>query len=912
VALHQEDAESRVLEIPQWESGELVRGRETLPSFLYRPPGDEAGELRGEGVGGEWIVGWWAREQTVKTPGRVVHSAKSWLCSHGTDRSASFLPWGSTELSEEQKLSPLRASALLLAYLRGTWEDAWGSDAPFHEQNVTVTVPASFDAAAQKLTLEAARDAGFGDRVQLLEEPQAAFYRWLEAHETRDTLEEQLAGLREQRQHVLIADVGGGTSDFSLFEIRLEKRRRLPEIRRVAVSEHILLGGDNMDLALAHWMEQRLETDSLSANQWSHLVAQCRRVKEEALSERADPLDASGEAGVSATGQEEGGAGRTYRISIPSRGAGLLGGTLTAEMSREELLVFLLDGFYPVCEADAEPERSGAALREWGLPYASDSGITRHLADFLRGLPAVDAVLFNGGSLEPEPVRRRLTDLLERWQGTTGIVILENPETSLAVARGAARYGSLVHRDESRIRAGAAQSLYLESHAGEEGGRKLVCILPQGTPREQEVVVDSLDLKVRVNQPVTFRLYSATKGGRDQVGDVVEFRERLHHPLPGLQTVIRSDAESRKELPVVLSSRLNAIGLLQVECVGAGQHWPLEFQLREGGGGPAGATKAATVVTPGVDGQVLEEAKQRIQALFQAPWNKRDALTPARLVKSLEKILGLPKQDWNAALLRSLWPTLYACFHDRQHSFDHEEAWVSLAGLLLRPGFGVELDEQRMDELWEFHEDGFWYPGKAMQLDADVLWRRVAGGLTSDREAILAQDALQRVRQATKKPPAEAVRLLGALERLGREAKTEIARLLLDRAEARLQEGGYAEPFLAALSRVLNRALFHAGPESVLPPDLVEEAYERFARFDWSGVASGELVTVFLRATRLVNDRTLDLEGPLRKKIVARLRKEGVSPARLQPLEKYVPLQDADRVSLFGESLPAGLVLESS
>lgn len=913
VSLSEKDGVTRVLDIPQWENASTLGSAPTLPSFLYRPPAGEAGQVLGKSGGGDWIVGRWARAQAGKTPGRVAHSAKSWLCSHGSDRRKSFLPWGSQELPEPEKISPIRASALLLGYLRGVWNDAWGGEAPFHHQLVTVTVPASFDAAAQKLTLDAAKDAGFPDGVRLLEEPQAAFYRWLEVHESRNTLQDQLTGLRARPHHVLVVDVGGGTTDFSLFEIRLAAGRKLPEIRRVAVSDHILLGGDNMDLALAHWIEPRLGVESLSADQWSHLVAQCRAVKEEALQRKAESgkqKAGSGEKSASFSFPDVSSqlSERQFRITVPSRGAGLLKGTLSAEIDAGELLSFLLGGFYPECAADVVPERAAGALREWGLPYAADTGITRHLAEFLRGLPEVDAVLFNGGSLEPAAVRERLVNQLTRWQPGRDLVVLDNEERHLAVARGAARYGLLLRRNEARIQAGAARSLYLETHAGEGEEERLVCILPKGTPAGEEVLVEGMGLQVRVNQPVTFRLFSSAKGDRDEPGQVVSFREGKHLPMPALQTVIPAGKKGETQVPVRLSSRLNALGLLQVDCVGPGKRWPLEFQLREGDEGGA-APARSVVVAPGVEDAVLETARARIGALFRSPWNKRDPLTPARLVSSLERLLGLPKADWNAALLRALWPALRARFHDREHSFEHEESWASLAGLLLRPGFGVELDEQRIDQLWEFHKDGFWYPGKAMQLNADVLWRRVAGGLSPEREAILAEDALQRVRQAEKKPPAEAVRLLGALERLDLERKREIAHLLLERAGARLQEGGYAEPFLAALSRLLNRALLHAGPESVLPPALVAEAYDRLAPFDWDKAGGGELITLFLRAARVVDDRALDLEPGLRRQIAAKLRQAGVAPARLVPLEKFVALQESDRVSLFGESLPAGLVL---
>lgn len=893
-ATAQDGMASRVLEIDQWFTESLLKASPTLPSFLYLPPESASHPDR------KWIAGHWAREQSLLTPGRVVQSAKSWLCAHGSDRSARFLPWGSEQVAADEKLSPVAASALLLRYLRDCWQEQMGDHAPFHEQRVTVTVPASFDAAAQKLTLDAALAAGFPPQleVSLLEEPQAAFYRWLEHHETGATLESQLPGLKDRRQHVLIVDIGGGTSDFSLFEIAAGKAADQPLIKRVAVSEHILLGGDNIDLALAHRMEARLDAGAaLSANQWGHLVARCRQLKEQALAAQS----------VSAA---------PWRVSIPGRGSSLLGATLAAEISTDEILELVLEGFYPPCDVQERPRRAQAALREWGLAYAVDTAITRHLADFLRGLPQVDAVLFNGGSLKPAKVRARLQEALLDWQPGAEPRLLDNDDESLAVARGAARYGWLEDHHRDRIEAGAAQSLYLETRPARGGAGKLMCILPRGTPREDEIRIVESGLRVRLNQPVSFRLYASTRGESDPAGAVVDFSEHLHKALPALQTIIASGDREHQQLPVELSSRLNATGLLQVECVAGEQRWPLEFQSRPAAGGdreaadPGAASAEPVRLSAGVGDELVDAALDHLRGRFRsAAAGGRQSLSPARLTTELEEILGLSKRDWNAALLRALWPALHDCFAEREHSFEHEETWASLAGLLLRPGFGVQLDEQRIDQLWEFYEDGFWYPGKAMQVNADVLWRRVAGGLAGNRQSQLGDDAEARVRQSGKKIPAEAVRLLGALERLSAPRKSSLAQLMIEQAAGRLRQGGYADPFVAALSRMLNRALLYAGPECVVASALVAEAFAQLKSFDWQDQAGGELIVLFMRAARLTGDRSLDLDARLQKQIVDKLAKSGVKPIRLVPLKEVVPQLDADRVSLFGETLPSGLVL---
>jgi molecular chaperone DnaK (HSP70) len=891
VSLEDKSASTMVVEVPQWETLSSAVSFPTLPSFLYRPVDEELASL-GRGAAAEsgppWVVGNFARAQAGRLPGRVIHSAKSWLACHGMDRTVPFLPWGSSDLAPEQKLSPIGASALILAHLRDAW-DRLHPEAPFARQRITVTVPASFDALAQRLTLEAAAQAGFPAGIGLLEEPQAAFYRWLEAHETAGSLETQMENLRERTHHVLVIDVGGGTTDFSLFAIRLGKNRRLPEIQRVAVSDHLLLGGDNIDLALAHRVEPRLGVpDSLSADQWGHLVSQCRQAKELVLSS-PDP--------------------GPCEISIPSRGSRLFGGILRATLEAGEVRALLLDGFYPECAATDRPESSATALREMGLPYAADSAVTRHLAAFLEGQPAVDAILCNGGSLAPAMVRERLRAQVCAWQGGGEVVLLDNPELSLAVARGAARFGQLLHQNARRIQAGAARSIYVEAAAGGKG-KVLVCLLPKGTPPETETVVDAPGLKVRVQRPVQFRVYSSTHRSRDKAGDRVGWDERNFQAIAPLHTVIRPGDKSTEDRPVRLGARLNALGWLQVECIDAADaalRWPLEFNLHEEGNEESAAPRP--VIEPGVSKEKQDAARARIESQFRAPFQRRDPISPTRMVQSLEKILGQPKNAWNAALLRLLWPALEGCLADRERSFEHEETWVSLAGLLLRPGYGVAFDEARIDQLWAFHDDGFWYPGKAMQLNADVLWRRVAGGLQAARQRILFDETFPRVRESSKKAPAEAVRLLGAMERIDRERKMELADLFL----ARLREAGvYREPYLVSLGRLLSRVPMYGGAESVLPAGLVEQAYLDLREHDWSTPEWSEAQTLFLRAARIVGDRALDVPGSVRGEIIVQLRKSGVPGPKLAPLENHVRIQQSDRASLFGESLPAGLLLEGA
>ena len=547
---------SEVLAIPQWDTASTVTDSSTLPSFLYLPEEAVATQIRGRGPScGEWVVGRLAQRKAGETPGRVAHSAKSWLCHHAADRSAPFLPWGSDELTQQGKISPVFASALILSHLRAAWNARFAGHGPgfrFDTQEITITVPASFDAAAQRLTLAAMQKAGFPDHTRLLEEPQAAFYRWLEQ---QDGCNDPLSDRQNGVHHVLVIDVGGGTSDFSLFELSPPDGSRDLRIKRVAVSDHILLGGDNIDLAIAHLLEPRLAASEggLSAGQWDHLVARCRSLKESVLGYEDAPDE-------------------VFTVSVPGRSSRLIVGSLSAELTRMELEELVLNGFFPGCRATDRPRRALGAVREWGLPYAFDSAVTRHLAGFLHGRPRADAVLFNGSSLFPRRLRDRLLEQIGVWQEGHRPEVLETAELDLAVARGAAHFGKLMHFKADRIEAGAARAVFLETGAigsGDEAARRsLICILPRGASSGEVFELSDLDLKLRINRPVRFQIHTSTRHGANKAGDIVGFDPELFHALPPLETIATvtqpARAEPLRTIPVALNAKVNELGLLQV------------------------------------------------------------------------------------------------------------------------------------------------------------------------------------------------------------------------------------------------------------------------------------------------------------------------------------------------------------
>jgi molecular chaperone DnaK (HSP70) len=900
------DAQPEALAVSQWETFDALVGAPTLPSFLYLPEDAFAAQLRGKVPGTqEWIAGRLARRRAGEAPGRVVRSAKSWLCHHAADRSAPILPWGLEDLSPAQKISPVQAAAFILNYLRGAWDSSFArSGYAFDDQEITITVPASFDAAAQRLTLNAAEEAGFPSSVRLLEEPQAAFYCWLGQHSSANPLWEGLDVHNAAPRHVLIVDIGGGTSDFSLFELRPGPSDGIPHITRVAVSEHILLGGDNIDLALAVLLEPRLmgERGQISGPQWDHLVASCRDLKEQALS------------GIAPTNER-------FTVALPSRGSSLMAGALAATMGRDELERLVLDGFFPACDARARPYRSQSGLRDWGLPYAVDSAVTHHLADFLRDRPGVDAVLFNGGSLHSTVLRQRLLEQIAAWQGGTQPLELENAEPDLAVALGAARFGKLLHSHAGRIAAGAARAVFVQVQTAPVETDQaippaLVCVLPRNASAEQLFGIDLPGLEMRTDQLVSFQACSSTRHGSSHAGDVLPWEAEAFHMLPPLQTIIRTpngpDAPDRT-VPVRLAAKINALGLLQISCVSKDplipQSWPLEFNLRphERGSAAARNTPASVPVEPNATTEAQQAARRQITTTFTRPPAKSDRLTANAILKHLERTIGLPRHEWNAALLRNLWPALNERTTGRKLSVEHEEAWLTLAGFLLRPGFGFARDGLRMDELWLLRDAGLRFPGKRSKVQEYILWRRVAGGLTAARQEELLAGELASIRTGRASP--ELVRLAGSLERLPRETKADLIQTFIAQVLQRVEAKQHCAPYLTALGLLLNRTPLYAGPETVVAAEFVARAYAAFQHFDWGEPELLELHNLFLRAARVVDDRNLDVPKSLRNQIARKLESAGIAPLRTATIKAFTPVGRTDCTTLYGEALPPGLLL---
>ena len=567
----------QVLPIPQVVAAKEVGTRSVLPSFLYLagpkefPPG--ALDLPWS-QSQDRAVGTFARDQGAKVPGRLVGSAKSWLSHPGVDRRSPLLPRGAPD--GVAKVAPVAASAAYLSHLRDAWNSSIGSKPAdrLEKQEVILTVPASFDAAARDLTIEATKLAGL-DHVTLLEEPQAAFYAWLES-QGEDWRRRVKVG-----EMILVCDVGGGTTDFSL--IGVADQGGDLALSRLAVGEHILLGGDNMDLALAYAVAGTLPKgmDGLDLGQRIALNYACRAAKE-ALFANPDQ--------------------KTAPVAILGRGAKVIGGTIKAELTRSLLESTLIDGFFPSCARTDAPARDRrVGLTEIGLPYAADPAITRHLARFLSrqggslhaegGEVNPSAVLFNGGVFQATQLRDRVEKVLSDWAGRP-IPMLEAPDLDLSVARGAAYYAAVRAGRGVRIRGGVSRSYYIGVETsgpavpGVKAPIKAVCVVPMGAEEGTEAEVPGAEFGLVVGETAEFRFLSSTTRRDDRPGAVLDrwSPEELTELTP-LETALVSDeaTEPGDVVPVRLQTILTEVGTLELWCQSArdDRRWKLEYNVRD-------------------------------------------------------------------------------------------------------------------------------------------------------------------------------------------------------------------------------------------------------------------------------------------------------------------------------------------
>ena len=585
-AEEQDGAVQWTVPVPQLTAPGAVEERPVLPSFLYLPHPDELkpdDRILPWGEPQPFVVGELARTMGSRTPIRLVASAKSWLCHPGVDRRAAILPVEAPE--EVRRVSPLQASIRYLEHLRAAWDHQF-PDTPLADQEVILTVPASFDPAARELTAEAAAAVGLSHLV-LLEEPQAALYHWILAAQGEWRKQVQVGDI------ILVIDLGGGTADFSL--IAVTERDGSLELERGAVGDHILLGGDNMDLALAHAVRAKLAAQGTQLDPWQlqGITHGCRSAKETLLN------DAAADA---------------VPVVVPSRGSKLIGGTLRTELTRAEVTQNLVDGFFPAVDAAARPaSRARAALTKLGLPYAQDPAMTRHLAAFLARqvgatrdlagfedrLPAdatflhPTAVLFNGGVFKAQPLLERTLKVLNDWlaaEDAPPVRLLEGADLDLAVARGAAYYGFVRRGRGVRIRGGTAKSYYVGVESampavpGMEPPIEALCIAPFGMEEGTQAELPPQEVGLVIGEPVRFRFFGSSVRRTDQVGAVLEqWAPEEIEELEEIEATLPTEGRQPGEVvPVRLRAAVTEVGTLRLEAVprSGEEGWKVEFDVR--------------------------------------------------------------------------------------------------------------------------------------------------------------------------------------------------------------------------------------------------------------------------------------------------------------------------------------------
>ncbi|WP_296490852.1 Hsp70 family protein [Rhodoferax sp.] len=910
-----------LLQIEQLVGAGQVAGLPLLPSVRYHAGADELASgawqlpwATGADPQAPVVIGQWARTLGAQVPGRLVTSAKSWLSHPAVDRLAPILPWGAP--AEVPKVSPVEASASYLAHVR----DAWNIQHPKHplaEQDLVLTVPASFDEAARALTLSAARQAGL-PQLRLLEEPQAVFYDWLWRH--RGSLKEELA----QSRLVLVCDVGGGTTDLSLFEVAWQDE--LPRLTRIGVGQHLMLGGDNMDLALAHLVESRLgstpdaSAPRLSASQLAQLVERCRHAKEQLLA--AD-------------------APTQVQVTLLGSGARLIGGSRSTALTQEDVAQLIVEGFFPQVEASAQATQSRGGLVAFGLPYARDAAITRHLADFLRqhAHARPDTLLLNGGVFRAEPLVKRLQQTLADWLGAP-LRLLHNDNPDIAVARGAVAYALAQQGLAPVIGGGSARSyfLVLEDTSGPGRTPRGMCLLPRGTEPGQEVRLCGRTFALRLGQPVRFHLVTSTADLREKVqpqaGDLVELDDTHFVPLPPIVVVLQAAADagntttvgatspkSKQETPVHLVASLTEVGTLEMHCVSltdAQQRWRLEFDLRHVD------TAASTDPSDRSTTARLAQAIQHIDRIFGPGTQPLAAKEVKQLRAQLEQTLGA-REQWATPDLRQLYDALWARQRARRRSVEHERVWLNLAGYCLRPGLGDTLDGWRVEQLWTQYPGGV-QNARDRQVCAEwwTLWRRVAGGLAAPEQLGLL-DAfaynLQRNEHGVTPdttPPVKGsdddmLRLGAALERIPANYKAEIGDWLLKRLHKSLAKprpdasAGSDALHLWALGRIGARQPFYGSPHEVVAIGVATGWLDALLLLDWKKLEPAAFAATHL--ARVTDDRARDLEPALRAQIATRLTAIHAPVAWVEMVRQRVELDVATERRMLGESLPPGLKL---
>lgn len=925
-----------VLSIPQLVAVGETESLDTLPSFYFQPIRTSA-ENETAGLKMAWdkkspkfCVGAFARDETAKTSGRGISSAKSWLCHTAVDRTAALLPWHSA--NDVQKLSPVEVSGQYLRHIRKAWDQKFKNE-PLADQDIVLTLPASFDEVARELTVEAAAIAGL-KRVVLIEEPQAAFYAWVYKHAS------DCESRVEVGQKILVCDIGGGTTDFTLIRVRksspdselensdsdaVKSDSKKIQFHRVAVGNHLILGGDNLDLAIAKYLEQKLTSGGkLEAFQWDVLVGTSRNVKEQMLSD---------------------GGAESVTVSLPGRGSKLIGASLKTEVTRDEIRQLILDGFLPDVSVTTKPQHHGSGFQEFGLPYATDAGITKYLAEFLvthaeagemvadekssdgdtNALPSThparpDVVLFNGGFFASPVLRTTVMERISKWFSNSdeswNPILLENDRLDLAVARGAAYYG-IVRRDQGvRIAASLARSYYIGIGNGEA-----ICIVPGNAEPGQKFELEDRTFSLTISQPVEFQLYVSSIRLADQAGQILKIDNDQMSSLPPIRTVLRAKSRNEKrDVSVRLRVGLTEIGTIDLSSheVNTDRSWKLQFDIRSTTQTDVDVHDAVGESQGFVDEGIWADSQTHIDSVF----SESGTASPKELVKQLASTMDSERGDWPMSYLRRIWEALIESGALRKKSSQHESRWLNLLGYALRPGYGVALDDWRVTETWRTVGGNFANVAPNIRNEALILWRRLAGGLSRGQQSAIAEPLLSSIRAMAKQMsgqrvkgnaipfrPEETVevwRLLGSLELLSGQIKIELGdfiTMFIDKPKLKVARNA----MVWAIGRLGQRTPIYGPLNTVVGIDQVSKWIHALLQQNDPDPIEHLAITQMARRT---DDRYRDISREQRADVIDWLASHDAAERLVSIVRDGGKFDAEEQGRVFGEALPQGLRLE--
>lgn len=967
---HQEQPMMQLFRIEQLVDFQTSQRSDTLPSFHYELSAQEAAQLdsKFQFVDGSHksVVGIFARQRGMQMPGRHIASAKSWLCHPLVDRTSDMLPWNYDE--DVKLLSPVEASRRYLEHIRRMWDRDFPAD-PLAEQDVIVTLPASFDEVARQLTLQAARNAGLAN-VILIEEPQAAFYAWL--HRNQDSWMNTM----RTGQSILVCDIGGGTTDFTLIRVIETSQESFLQTRetnsdqsndsdasdqvseslqntfglhRVAVGEHLMLGGDNLDLALAKAMEQRLlaETpglEQLKPRQWDALKSQCRVAKEKLLGDSPP---------------------ETYMLSLPGSGSKLIENTRSIAIEYSWARDLLVEGFFGKVALQDRPQEAATGFQEFGLPFASDPNAHRHLAKFLwehrwagrvedkkadgekASMTDVEAarpdwILFNGGVLESSQIKAAILDQIQAWFRTEDVLstnggksegwtlgVLEGNRLDLAVAQGAAYFGLVRRGHGVRIDARLAKAYYLLI---DQSPQTAICVMPANASPLDRFRLDKHPFELSVGQPVQFPIYQSSTNLVHKPGEIVPIDPQTMSAMTSIRTVL--EAENRKvraSVPVVIESELTEIGTLAMKLLpvtnpdepSEGFHsplngWKLELDVRSVAASEQPTGRDASPMSTIVDSTWIESALAKLETAFSENSN----VPPKNVVGFLTEEIGQSRRDWNPALLREMWRLLIENNDYRKRSSEHESRYINLLGWCLRPGFGMAADDWRVNLTWRTIHAKLHSRSASSASETIVLWRRIAGGFTAGQQQALFQDCWPRVRatleggssgQAVNTNMAiELLRLVGSMEWINSNDKKSVCSTLLVGLKKKKLEHLHGA-MLWTLGRIGNRKPVYATLQQVMSTSYVQGWIEKLLNLDNEFfVRNRESSSLCLMQMAIkTNDRYRDHSNAIRERILAKLQQIDAPKSHIDLIATGGDLDGSLEESIIGDSLPLGFRIRS-